>query len=89
VIQLLGYARVQLEAGEGADITFDVPTSRLAFSDRRMVRVVEPGLVEVSVGASCAEMVLTGSVTLTGDVHEVGIQDRRLVGVSIRRFAGA
>jgi beta-glucosidase-like glycosyl hydrolase len=89
VIQLLGYARVQLEAGEGADITFDVPTGRFAFSDRRMVRVVEPGLVEVSVGVSCAEMVLTGSVTLTGDVHEVGIQDRRLVDVSIRRFAGA
>jgi len=88
VIQLLGYARVRLEAGESADITFDVPTTRFAFSDRRMVRVVEPGLVEVSVGASCADLALTGSVTLTGDVHEVGIEDRRLVEVAIQRLAG-
>ena len=88
VIQLLGYARVQLEAGESADVTFDVPTTRFAFSDRRMVRVVEPGLVEVSVGTSCADLALSESVTLSGDVHEVGIEDRRLVDVSIRRDGG-
>jgi len=88
VIQLLGYARVQLEAGESADVTFDVPTTRFALSDRRMVRVVEPGLVEVLVGASCADLALSESVTLTGDVHEVGIEDRRLVDVSIRRDGG-
>jgi Glycosyl hydrolase family 3 C-terminal domain/Fibronectin type III-like domain len=88
VVQLLGYARVHLEAGENADATFDVPTTRFAFSDHRMVRVVEPGLVDVSAGASCAELVLTESITLTGEVYEVGIQDRRQVGVSVRGFAG-
>jgi hypothetical protein len=88
VIQLLGYARVELEAGQSADVTFDVPTTRFAFSDRRMIRVVEPGQVEVSVGASCAEMVLTESVTLTGDVHEIGVEDRRVVDISIRTFTG-
>lgn len=51
VVQLLGYARVPLEPGEAVRVTFTVPTSRLAFSDRRLVRVVEPGDVEVWVAA--------------------------------------
>ncbi|MGC3994144.1 MAG: glycoside hydrolase family 3 N-terminal domain-containing protein [Propionicimonas sp.] len=54
VAQLLGYARVPLGAGESRRVTFTVPTTRLAFSDRRMVRVVEPGDVEVWVGAHAA-----------------------------------
>lgn len=51
VAQLLGYARVDLAAGGSRRVTFRVPTARLAFSDRRLVRVVEPGDVEVWVGA--------------------------------------
>lgn len=47
VVQLLGYARVTLAPGESSRVTFAVPTARFAFSDRRMVRVVEPGDVEV------------------------------------------
>ncbi len=85
VVQLLGYARVELAAGESAEVAFDVPTTRLAFSDRRLVRVVEPGEVLVSVGLSCAELVLTESVTLDGAVHEVRTADRRLVDVEVRR----
>ncbi|WIB65118.1 glycoside hydrolase family 3 N-terminal domain-containing protein [Curtobacterium sp. MCBD17_040] len=54
VVQLLGYARVDLEAGESVRVAFDVPTTRFAFSDRRMVRVVEPGDVEVWVGDHAA-----------------------------------
>jgi beta-glucosidase len=51
VAQLLGYARVELEPGERRRVTFSVPTTRLAFSDRRLVRVVEPGDVEVWVAS--------------------------------------
>jgi beta-glucosidase len=51
VAQLLGYARVELEAGESRRVTFEVPTTRFAFSDRRRVRIVEPGPVEVWVAA--------------------------------------
>ncbi|MCA5894265.1 glycoside hydrolase family 3 C-terminal domain-containing protein [Isoptericola sp. NEAU-Y5] len=54
VVQLLGYRRVELEAGESVVATFEVPTTRLAFSDRRMVRVVEPGDVEVWAGSHAA-----------------------------------
>ncbi|PZE91117.1 glycoside hydrolase family 3 N-terminal domain-containing protein [Curtobacterium sp. MCBD17_008] len=54
VVQLLGYARVDLDAGETVRLAFTVPTTRLAFSDRRMVRIVEPGDVEVWVGSHAA-----------------------------------
>jgi beta-glucosidase len=56
--QLLGYHRVTLEPGESTTITFEVPTTRFAFTDRSMTRVVEPGDVEVWVGAHAADSVV-------------------------------
>jgi beta-glucosidase len=50
VSQLLGFQRVSLAPGESARVSFSVPTTRLAFSDRDFVRVVEPGRVELWVG---------------------------------------
>ncbi|MEK8229076.1 fibronectin type III-like domain-contianing protein [Oerskovia sp. M15] len=50
-VQLLGYQRVALEPGGSAVVDFTVPTTRLAFSDRALTRVVEPGDVEIWVGA--------------------------------------
>jgi len=52
VAQLLGYQRVRLLAGESAIVRFVVPTTRLAFTDRAYVRVVEPGEVELWIGTS-------------------------------------
>ncbi len=51
VAQLLGYARVALGAGESRRVTFEVPTQRLSFTGRDHVRIVEPGDVQVWVGA--------------------------------------
>jgi len=51
VAQLLGYARVDLEPGQSRRVTFSVPAARFAFSDRRLVRVVEPGDVQVWVAS--------------------------------------
>lgn len=48
---LLGYVRVDLRAGESRRVRFEVPTTRLAFTDRRMARIVEPGDVEVWVAS--------------------------------------
>jgi beta-xylosidase len=81
VAQLLGYARVDLEPGECVRIGFEVPTTRFAFSDRRMVRIVEPGDVEVWVAADAGEGVSTERATLaiTGPVHAVTPADPRLV----------
>ena len=54
VAQLLGYARVSLAPGASTRVTFTVPTTRFAFTDRRMTKVVEPGDVQVWVGAHAA-----------------------------------
>jgi hypothetical protein len=79
VAQLLGYRRVHLAAGEAVTVTFTVPTTRLAFSDRDLVRVVEPGDVELWVGSSCAVRETEARVRLTGDVHRVTTSDPRWV----------
>ncbi|WP_108249746.1 glycoside hydrolase family 3 N-terminal domain-containing protein [Planctomonas deserti] len=79
VAQLLGYRRVDLQPGGEALVRFDVPTARLAFTDARYRRIVEPGDVELWVGASCAEKETTASVTITGPVHPVTNDDERYV----------
>jgi beta-glucosidase-like glycosyl hydrolase len=52
VAQLLAYQRVSLAPGERASVEFRVPTTRLAFSDRTLTRVVEPGEIELWVAES-------------------------------------
>ena len=79
VAQLLSYQRVALAPGESVVVRFHVPTTRLAFSDRSMVRVVEPGEVELWVGQSCAAKETTASITVVGPVHRVTTNDPRLV----------
>lgn len=85
VAQLLGFARVDLDAGAEATVAFDVPTGRLAFTGRDGVRIVEPGTVELWVGPSCAEHETAAEVEVTGDVHRVTASDRRIVEVAIER----
>lgn len=70
VAQLVGYRRVSLAAGQSTTLTFSVPTTRLAFSDRDMTRVVEPGDVELWVGDSVTRA-SEASLTLVGPVHTV------------------
>lgn len=76
VVQLLGYARVPLEPGEQARVTFRVPTTRVAFSDRRLVRVVEPGDLEVWVGAHAAASDGDGATNHTGGAIPAGTRER-------------
>jgi len=79
VAQLLGFHRVHLEVGACADVTFTVPPARLAFTDRGGRRVVEPGELRVWVGASVADHATEVTVSLTGGVHAVTLQDERCV----------
>ena len=85
VAQLVGYARVSLEAGETRTLTLRVPPARLSFTGRDGRRVVEPGELEVWVGDSVADRRLLRSVELTGEVHEVGLHDPRRTTVDLGR----
>ncbi|MCS5510748.1 glycoside hydrolase family 3 C-terminal domain-containing protein [Curtobacterium flaccumfaciens pv. flaccumfaciens] len=71
-VQLLGYARVALAAGESARVRFRVPVQRFAFTDRRMRKVVEPGDVQVWVASHAAASrpggpVAAGGIVASGD----------------------
>ena len=52
----------------------------------REVEVLEgiaPGRIDLGVGTSCQDPVLTGAVELVGSAHEVTTADRRLVDVTV------
>jgi len=83
VAQLLGYHRIELAPGQSAEVELAVPAARLAFTDRSGRRVVEPGELEVWVGASCAQRDVETSVVLTGDTYPVTLDDPRWTGVTV------
>lgn len=85
VAQLLAYARVELAPGETATVQMTVPTTRLAFSDRQMRRVVEPGAIDLWLGRSCAERIAEVGVLLAGEVHQVELTDARWSEVEVTR----
>lgn len=78
VLELKAFQRVSLGAGESARVAFEVPVDMLSFIGRDMTRVVEPGLHDVFVGASSADIRLRGVVSVEGDVRRPG-EDRALV----------
>jgi beta-glucosidase len=67
VLELKSFARVELAAGDSRRVTFDVPVAQLGFHGRDLDYVVEPGVVELLVGTSSADLVPAGSVTIVED----------------------
>jgi beta-glucosidase-like glycosyl hydrolase len=77
VRQLVGFARVHLEAGASAEVVFDVHADRTAYTDAGLDRIVETGEVQLIVGTSAADERTRVPVRLTGATRIVG-HDRRL-----------
>ena len=67
--RLIGFARVPLDAGESASITFDVHSDLTAFTGADGRRIVEPGALRLRLGASSEDVRLEAAVQLTGDVR--------------------
>ncbi|MDN4160884.1 glycoside hydrolase family 3 N-terminal domain-containing protein [Nocardioides abyssi] len=72
VQQLVAAARVDLAAGERAEVRFALHADLTSFTGRDLVRLVEPGAVELRVGASSADIRSVVELRLTGSVREVG-----------------
>lgn len=77
VAQLVAFQRVDLAPGERVSVEFDVPTTRLAFTDRRLRRIVEPGGFTFWVGTS-ADRDTEARVELGGPVHELSGDEPRI-----------
>lgn len=71
VLELRGFARVALAPGERRRLSFELHASQLAFHDAGMARVVEPGAIEVLLGASSADVRLRGRFEITGGLREI------------------
>ncbi|HET6503978.1 MAG TPA: glycoside hydrolase family 3 N-terminal domain-containing protein [Amycolatopsis sp.] len=72
VRQLAGFARVALEPGRRARVTFSVHADRTGFTGLDLRRIVEPGTIEVFVGPSAGDLPCTASFELTGPVRVLG-----------------
>jgi len=71
VVRLVGYCRVDLAPAESARIEFSVHADLAAFTGRSGDRIVEPGLIELRLAKSSADVVCAVEVTLTGDTRVV------------------
>ncbi|WP_238151543.1 glycoside hydrolase family 3 N-terminal domain-containing protein [Kribbella sindirgiensis] len=69
---LTGFARVSLEPGQAAEVTFRVHADRTAYTAPDLRRIVEPGDVEVMVGTSSLDLPCRAMLRITGDVRVVG-----------------
>jgi beta-glucosidase len=67
VLELKGFARVTLEPGQSARLTFATPIGQLGFYDRDLAYVVEPGRIDVLVGTSSVDLVEVGQITVVAD----------------------
>ncbi|WP_141499962.1 glycoside hydrolase family 3 C-terminal domain-containing protein [Paenibacillus luteus] len=67
VKQLVGFVRVALDVNETKKIAFKVNMKQMAFHDLNMNQVVEPGKMEVFIGASSQDIRLKGVFEIIGE----------------------
>ncbi len=60
VIELRGFRRVALRAGESKQVSFDLGFEELSMLDAQLKRVVEPGDFKIMIGSSSADIRLRG-----------------------------
>jgi beta-glucosidase len=83
VLELCGFQRVALGAGECRTVTFRVSTEQFAHTDARYRRVVEPGRIRIFVGAGSAELPLEAELTLVGPTVELVERQRYVSETSV------
>jgi beta-glucosidase len=83
VQQLMGFARLALAPGERKRVRFELHASQLAFHDAKLARVVEPGAVEVMIGASSADIRLRGRFEIVGERAVIARPARFTTGVGV------
>ncbi|SDT39406.1 glycoside hydrolase family 3 N-terminal domain-containing protein [Microlunatus soli] len=75
--QLIGFAKVALQPGEAARVRFTVDADRFSYLGPGPVgpdyrRIVDPGVIELSIGRSSEDRPLQAELMITGAVREVG-----------------
>lgn len=60
VIELKGFRRIHLKAGESTEVTFVINPEMLSMLNKDLKKVVEPGDFRIMIGASCKDIRLRG-----------------------------
>ncbi|WP_440572154.1 beta-glucosidase [Streptomyces sp. KR2] len=81
VQRLIGYVRLGLRPAEAARVRMTVPADLASFTGREGHRIVEPGALELRLGASSTDTRLVARLTLTGPVRTVDHTRRLHMGV--------
>ncbi|MBX7258190.1 MAG: glycoside hydrolase family 3 C-terminal domain-containing protein [Candidatus Hydrogenedentes bacterium] len=79
VKELKGFARVDLGPAKEKKVTFTLYAAQLAFYDRAMRYVVEPGEFEIMIGSSSEDIRRKAKFKVTGDTTEIS-KDRIVFG---------
>ncbi|MNI58577.1 Periplasmic beta-glucosidase precursor [compost metagenome] len=85
VRELIGYARVELEAGQSVVVDFMVHADRTSFTGLDLKRVVTSGLVKLHVSTSSVSDVASHEVILHGPRRVVGFEREMLTPVEVRQ----
>lgn len=75
VKELRGFKRLTLQPGQSRTVRFRLKPAQMAFYDRQMQLVVEPGEFEVMVGASSHDIRLTGRFRVAGETTTVSCRN--------------
>jgi beta-glucosidase len=76
VKELKGFLRVHLLPGDKKRVAFRLPTELLAFYDKDMNLVVEPGYFAVMIGSSSEDIRLSGGFEVTGEAFVLQCRTR-------------
>ncbi len=71
VKELKGFKRLTLNPGEQKTVTFTLAVNQLGFYNHQLDFVVEPGLIEVMVGSSSADIRLSGEFEIVGEITPI------------------
>jgi beta-glucosidase len=82
--QLVAFARVPVAKRGSVEVSFRIPVNCLAFTNPAGDLVVEPGLVDVFVGASSADIRQRAVVKIEGQIERVGPERRFLSECRVR-----
>lgn len=72
VKELAGFRRIHLRPGEGKYVTFQLAMSQLAFLDRKLKWIIEPGMMSLQIGSSSKDIQLEDAFEIIGNRTVVG-----------------
>lgn len=78
VKELKGFKRLTLEPGESKRVEFELAVSQLAFYDEAMTLGVQPGRIQVMLGAASDDIRLEGAFDVTGEATPLSREARVL-----------